>query len=144
MWYKKDTLFTGFLLLLALISFRGSCHFVARRHFLDALLRKNFASFIWLFLWRPSKTDECFVGFKYVYRISAPVCRPGYFYLFGENRVWNSRDNFEDFWKSKEVLDSAKQAMISIRVQQLQAFRQLMKISLVFPNLLGVKGLKTN
>ena len=73
--------------------------------------------------------------------------RPGYFYLFGENRDWNSRDNLKIFGKVRKFWAAripTKQAMISIRGQQLQAFRQLMKISLVFPNLFGVKGLKTN
>ena len=30
------------------------------------------------------------------------TCRPGYFYLFGENRDWNSRDNLKIFGKVRK------------------------------------------
>ena len=51
--------------------------------------------------------------------------RPGYIYgLLGENKEWNSSDSLKIFWKSWKF-----------RAARLQPSRQIMKISLIFPNL---------
>ena len=39
---------------------------------------------------------------KIVSELIADQTRPGYFYLFGDNRDWNSRDNLKIFGKAKK------------------------------------------
>ena len=41
--------------------------------------------------------------------------RPGYFYLFGENRDWNSRDNLKIFGKVKKFW-AARSAALNLHI----------------------------